>query len=159
MLKSGLAFSALMVGFSCTLGTGTASAASDPDLTPLIDTTCNYSQVIAGINDLDPGMGGEIANFPPAANRLQQFLALPNDQRQQFVDGEVASHPRAQEIIDAIEGDPGGQKDITILDQVSKSCGNYPADPGAPVPGPAPAPAPAPVPVPVPAPVPVPPAA
>lgn len=148
MVKSAVAVSALILGLSATLGAGTASAVSDPDLTPLVDTTCNYDQVIAGINDLDPGMGQEIANFPPAANRLQQFLALPNDQRQQFVDGELSAHPRAEKIIDAIEGDPGGQEDLTILDQVSQSCGKYPTAPGAPAdPAPAPAaPAPAPAP-------------
>lgn len=147
MVKSVLAVSALIVGIS-SLGTGTASAVSDPDLTPLIDTTCTYDQVIAGINDLDPGMGQEIANFPPAANRLQQFLALPNDQRQQFIDGELSTHPRAEKIIDAIEGDPGGQEDLTILDQVSQSCSKYPVAPAAPdAPSPAPAPeAPAPTP-------------
>lgn len=149
--KAALTTAALGVALAGTTA-GVALAGVGPDLTPLIDTTCNYSQVIAGINALDPGLGDKIANFPPVAGKLQQFLAAPNDQRQAIATTELDDHPRLQEIVDAVEGDPGGQMDIGLLTQVSKSCSTYPAGTAASAGAPTPAPAPMPTPVAVPAP-------
>ena len=60
---------------SSAAGIGVASA--EPDLSPLINTTCSYPQVVAALNATSPAAAAKFQNSHMAQGWLQQFLASP----------------------------------------------------------------------------------
>ena len=59
------------LALSLTAGAGVASA--DPDLGPVVNTTCNYSQVTAALNAQDPAAAAQF-NDSPMAQVLVAFI-------------------------------------------------------------------------------------
>ena len=94
---------------SLTVGAGVASA--DPDLDPIVNTTCNYSQVMAAINAQDPAAAARLNSSPFAQSALQRFLAAPPSERLEMAQ-QVESSPRAQQYFGLVE-------------QVASTCNNY----------------------------------
>ena len=68
------------VAVSLTAASGIASA--EPDLTPFVNTTCNYSQVMAALNAQSPAYAEQLNSSPMAQNWLRSFLASPRPERQ-----------------------------------------------------------------------------
>jgi hemophore-related protein len=68
------------VAFALSAATGVASA--DPD--PVINTTCNYGQVMAALNATDPASAAAFNQSPAAQNFLNRFLAAGPPQRAQM---------------------------------------------------------------------------
>jgi hemophore-related protein len=101
------------LALSLTPGTGVASA--DPDLSPVINTTCNYSQVVSAINVQSPPAGAALSASPTAQAVLRGFLASSPDQRQQIVQ-ELESKPESQ---------PYFQQYVGAVLQVANTCNNY----------------------------------
>ena len=115
------------VAVAATMGVGVASAG--PDLTPIINTTCNYAQVTAALNAVSPDMAAKLAQNPMVSSRLQSFLAAPIDERQQMV----------QQVMARRGGGGGGgggggaaaaagvnpQQILATLTQVVNTCNNY----------------------------------
>ena len=79
------------VAFALTAGSGIASA--DP-LDPIINTTCNYGQVMAALNATDPAAAAQLNGSPLAQGYVQQFLASPPPQRAQIA-AQVQAMPSA----------------------------------------------------------------
>ena len=114
MIKLSLTRLAVAVGglaLSLTAGAGVASA--DPDLGPIVNTTCNYAQVMSALQR------DKIRQLPRnstlrrrAQSYLRQFLASPPSQRQ--ADG--PADWRAQ---------PGAEQQFGIVQQVFSTCNNY----------------------------------
>ena len=78
--------SAKLVAFaSLALTTGVGVASASPDLGPLINTTCSYSQVMAALQANTPDMANALVADPQAQAGLRQFLAMSPDQRRQYV--------------------------------------------------------------------------
>lgn len=102
-LGGGLAVSAL------TLSAGVASA--QQDLSPLVNTTCTYDQVVAALNDHEPVLAGQLAAQPSSQAILRNFLASPPAQRQATAT-QLASYPGAQSVIGPLLG-------------IAGSCNNY----------------------------------
>jgi hemophore-related protein len=102
-----IAFGSLAV--SLTTGVGVASA--QPDMGPLINTTCSYPQVMAALNTQRPDLANEFAAEPMAQTMLSRFLASPVDQRQQMVQ--------------RIQSTPMGQQYIGSILQIANTCNNY----------------------------------
>ena len=71
------------LALSLTAGVGVASAG--PDIGPLINTTCNYSQVVAALHAKAPDLANALSADPQAQAGLRQFLAMSPDQRRQYV--------------------------------------------------------------------------
>jgi hemophore-related protein len=71
------------LALSCVTGIGVASA--EPDLGPLINTTCNYSQAMAALNAQSPDAAQTFNGSPVAQVWLRSFLAAPADQRQRML--------------------------------------------------------------------------
>ena len=94
-------------------GTGVASA--DPDLSPVINTTCSYSQVVSAINVQSPPAGAALSASPTAQAVLRGFLASSPDQRQQIVQ-ELESKPESQ---------PYFQQYVGAVLQVANTCNNF----------------------------------
>jgi hemophore-related protein len=112
MIKLWLTRRAVAVGglaLSLTVGAGVASA--DPDLGPIVNTTCSYPQVMAALNAQDPATAAQFKSSPMAQSALQQFLAAPPSQRLQMAQ-QMESSPRAQQY-------------FGLIQQVAATCNNY----------------------------------
>jgi hemophore-related protein len=102
-----------IVAVAATMGVGVASA--DPDLGPIINTTCSYAQVTAALNVVAPDMAAKLAGNSMISSRLQSFLAAPVDQRQQMANQAMA------------RGGGSGQaaQILGTLTQVANVCNSY----------------------------------
>jgi hemophore-related protein len=112
MIKLSLTRLAVAVGglaLSLTAGAGVASA--DPDLGPIVNSTCNYSQVMAALNAENPSAASYINSSPDQQAGLRQFLASPPSRRQAM----------AQQM----ESSPGAQQYFGLVQQVFSTCNNY----------------------------------
>ncbi len=116
--KLGFACSAVALAVSLS---GAATVSAQPDLGPLINTTCSYAQIVAALNAQAPDLAQKLADHPQAQAGLQQFLGLPVDQRQQRVQQALAAHPQWQGMIDQNAGTPEGQE----FTQLVNTCHNY----------------------------------
>jgi hemophore-related protein len=96
------------VAFAVTAGAGIASA--DP-LDPVINTTCNYGQVMAALNVTDPAAAAQLNASPMAQGYLRQFLASPPPKRAQMA-AQIQAMPQAQQYFN----------DVT---SVAGSCNSY----------------------------------
>ena len=101
--------------------TGAGIAGAQPNLQPFINTTCTYAQVTAALNAEAPDLAKELAEFPMASSRLQQFLAAPVDQRQQMA--QQAANQLSQ--YQAMLGGGNQQQNSAELTQVANTCNNY----------------------------------
>jgi hemophore-related protein len=97
------------LALSLTAGAGVASA--DPDLGPIVNTTCTYPQVMSAVNAQNPTAAQYINSSPENQSGLRQFLASPHDQRLQM----------AQQM----ESAPGTQQYFGLIQQVFNACNNY----------------------------------
>jgi hemophore-related protein len=96
-----------------TPGAGVASA--DPDLSPVINTTCSYSQVVSALNAQSPPAAAALSASPSAQAVLRGFLVSSPDQRQQIID-ELRSKPESQ---------PYFQQYVWGVLLVANTCNNY----------------------------------
>jgi hemophore-related protein len=90
--------------------TGIGVASADPDVGPLIGTTCSYSQAIAALNAQSPDAAQAFAASPVAQVWLRSFLAAPADQRQRML--QLLQGGRAQQYLGAAL-------------QAANTCNNY----------------------------------
>lgn len=112
MLTLSLARAAAGVGclaLSLTVGAGIASA--DPDLGPIITTTCNYGQVMGALNAESPQAAAQFNASPAAQAWLHSFLAAPPGKRQQMAQ-------QAQSL-------PALQQYTGVIVRVANTCNNY----------------------------------
>ena len=112
MFTLSLARLAVAVGglaLSLTAGAGVASAG--PDLGPVVNTTCNYSQVTAALDAQDPSAAAEFNDSPEAQSWLRSFLASPPGQRQQ--------------MLQEVQGMAGTEEYVGTVVQLANTCNNY----------------------------------
>lgn len=112
MIKLALTRPAIAVGglaLWLTAGAGVASA--DPDLGPMVNTTCSYPQVVSALNAQDPSAAAAFNASPRMQSGLRKFLTAPPDQRQQM----------AQRMASAQATQPY----FGLLQQVFNTCNNY----------------------------------
>ncbi|MEO6793594.1 MAG: hemophore-related protein [Mycobacterium sp.] len=104
-----LAVAAGSLALSLSAGAGLASA--DPDLSPIINTTCNYSQVSAALNAENPGAAADFNASPLAQTWLRSFLSSPPEKRQR--------------IANQIQAMPEAQQYVGTITSIAGSCNNY----------------------------------
>jgi len=112
MIKLSLRRLAVAVGglaLSLTAGAGVASA--DPDLDPIVNTTCSYAQVMSALNAQDPATAAQFNASPASGSFLRHFLASPPNQRLR----------QAQQM----QSTPGAQQYFGLIQQVFNTCNNY----------------------------------
>jgi hemophore-related protein len=97
------------VALSLTAGSGMASA--EPDVNPIINSTCTYPQVMAALNDQSPELADQLSSTPAANAWLQGLIAASPDQRKIMV-------AQAQAM-------PGVQQYTPVILQVANTCNNY----------------------------------
>jgi hemophore-related protein len=112
MIKMPLTRLAVAVaGLALSLTAGPWVASADPDLGPIVNTTCNYSQVMGALNAQEPAAAAQFKSSPIAQSYLRQFLAAPPSQRQAM----------AQQAM----GTPGAAQQFGLIQQLAASCNNY----------------------------------
>jgi hemophore-related protein len=90
-------------------GGGTASAT--PDVSPIVNSTCTYPQVMAALNAKNPDVANQITANPLATAWLQQLIASPPDGRRQ--------------MIQQAQGVPAVQQYQGLIFQVAGTCNNF----------------------------------
>src|ERR1700751_915689 len=101
--KLAAAFGGVAVAWSA--ATGGASA------DPIVDTTCNYGQVMAALNATDPATAAQFNQSPMAQSYLRNFLAAPPPKRAQMA-AQIRAMPQAAQFLGTME-------------QVAGVCNNY----------------------------------
>lgn len=112
MIKLSLSRLAVAVGglaLSLTAGAGVASA--DPDLDPIVNTTCTYPQVMSAMNAQDPATAAQFSASPKMQSALRQFLASPPPQRLRTAQ--------------MMEASPMAQQYFALIQQVAVTCNNF----------------------------------
>ena len=66
-------------GLALSLAIATGVASADPDLGPLVNTTCTYPQAMAALNAQSPAAAQEFSASPTAQAWLRTFLGAPVD--------------------------------------------------------------------------------
>jgi hemophore-related protein len=102
-------------GLALSLTAGAGVATADPDLGPVINTTCNYSQVLAALNAQSPAAAAQLNASPTAQSVLRGFLDSSPDERQQIAQ-ELQSRPGSQQYF---------QQYVGVVLQVANTCNNY----------------------------------
>ena len=108
-------FAAAVGGLTLLLTVWAGVASADPDLGPVINTTCNYSQVVSALNAQDPAASAGLSASPTAQAALRGFLASTPDQREQIAQ-ELESRPGSQPYV---------QQYVGLVLQVANTCHNY----------------------------------
>jgi hemophore-related protein len=98
-------------GLALSLSTGAGIASAQPDASVIVNSTCTYPQVMAALNDQNPGVANELNANPIATGWLQGLVAAPPDQRWQMVE--------------QVQGIPALQPYIPVIFQVANTCNNY----------------------------------
>jgi hemophore-related protein len=98
-------------GLALSLAITTGVASADPDLGPLLNTTCTYPQAMAALNAQSAAAAQQFAASPVAQGWLRSFLAAPLDQRQRMIQ-------QAQNL-------PGAQQYEGLVLQVADTCQNF----------------------------------
>lgn len=112
MIELSLTRLAVVVGglaLSLTAGAGLASA--DPDLGPIVNSTCSYPQAVAALNAQNPDVAAQFNESPMTQSMLRRFLAAAPAQRQQMAQ-QMANSPGAAQYFGAIQ-------------QMFATCNNY----------------------------------
>lgn len=99
----------LAVAVPMFVSTGTASA--QPDLSPIVNTTCSYEQVMAALNDQQPALASQLAAQPASQGVLRNFLA--------------SAPPQRQATVNQLSSYPGAQAYFTPLLNIAGSCSSY----------------------------------
>lgn len=99
----GMGVAAGAAALSLGLGAGVASA--DP-LDGVVNTTCNYGQVMAALDATNPGAAAQLHASPMAQSYLQRFLASGPGQRQQMA-AQLQAMPGASQYIGVVESVAG----------------------------------------------------
>ncbi len=77
----------------------------------VINTTCNYGQVMAALNATDPATAAQFNSSPAVQGYLRQFLASPPPKRAQMAQ-QIQAMPQAAQYFNTIQ-------------QVAVVCNNY----------------------------------
>ncbi len=96
-------------------------ASADPVTSALATTTCSYAQVTAAMAAQAPDLAGLLTSHSNMQTKLQQFLALPINQRQQAIAQQQAANPQMDQMITRAIGPQGAQEMI----QVASTCRSY----------------------------------
>jgi hemophore-related protein len=98
---------------------------ADPGDGPLIETTCSYAQLMAALQVEAPAASARLAEHPDAQAKLQEFVALPVDQRKQRLQQFLDRNPDVRAKIDQKRNTPEGQAKIQMLAGIAATCHNY----------------------------------
>lgn len=91
--------------------TAAAGVASADPMDQIINTTCNYGQVMAALNATDPAAAAQLNQSPVAQSYIRQFLA--------------ASPPRRAQLAAQVQAMPAAAQYFNDIQQVAVTCNNF----------------------------------
>lgn len=102
MKTSSMARLAATVGaLALSLTAGVGVAAAEPDISPAVNSTCTYSQVVAALNAQYPDAAAQFNASPEAQAWLHDLVdAAPPQRREMLLD--MANRPEAQPFHDIV---------------------------------------------------------
>lgn len=98
-------------GLALSVIAGASVASAEPDVSPIINSTCSYDQVMYALDEQRPDLAAQVYANPIAQAWLRQLVASPADQRVEMVQ-------QAQAV-------PGVQELEQPIMNVAKTCNNY----------------------------------
>ncbi|MCP9274134.1 hemophore-related protein [Mycolicibacterium arenosum] len=72
-------------GLLLAAGAGAGIASAEPDVEAIVNSPCNYSQVVAALKAQDPAAASQLLGNPIANGYLQQLVAAPPDGRRGLI--------------------------------------------------------------------------
>jgi hemophore-related protein len=123
-MKNALAVIAIVSGL-LTVAPLSPTASAEPGDGPLIETTCSYAQLMAALQVEAPQASARLAEHPDAQVKLQEFVALPVDQRKQRVQQFLDRNPDVRAKIDEKRNTPEGQARMQKAVVLAATCHNY----------------------------------
>jgi hemophore-related protein len=111
MKPSSTRLAVAIAGLALSLTGGAGIASADPDLGPIVNTTCSYPQVMAALNAQNPAAAAEFNSSQVAQAYLHEFLASPPSERLTM----------AQQLAD----EPEAQEQFGLIQQVAVTCNKY----------------------------------
>ncbi|MDV3128649.1 hemophore-related protein [Mycobacterium sp. 21AC1] len=100
-----------MGGAALALSAGAGLASAQPDLGPMVNTTCSYDQAMAAVHAENPMAAKYLDESPPNLQFLQVFLSSPQDKR--------------VDLLNQIKNNPGASQALPVFQQMMTSCVNY----------------------------------
>jgi hemophore-related protein len=100
-----------VAGLALSLNAGAGVASADPDLGPIVNTTCNYSQVMAALNAQNPAAAAQINQSQVAQSYLHQFLLSPPSRR--------------MAMAQMLASQPGAADQFGLVQSVAATCNNF----------------------------------
>ncbi|WP_051132930.1 hemophore-related protein [Nocardia paucivorans] len=91
----------------------------------LLETTCSYPQVEAAIRAEAPELAAILDANPEGKTKLQEFLALPVEQRKQRSQEYLDTHPEARTRMEERSNAPEAQRYRDIARRIADTCHNY----------------------------------
>lgn len=98
-------------GLALSLTAGAGIAYAGPDVSPIINSTCTYPQVMAALNAQDSGLAQQLSQNPAATGWLQALVSAGPEQRKAMV-------AQAQTI-------PAVQQYTPVILAVANTCNNF----------------------------------
>lgn len=103
---------ACLAGSLGSLAIETGIASAQPDMSAIVNSTCTYPQVMAALNDQNPGVANDLNSSPLATGWLRSLIDAPPAQR--------------TTMVQQVQGDPTVQSYMPVIYQVAGSCNKYP---------------------------------
>ena len=98
-------------GVALSLSAAAGIASAQPDTSVIVNSTCTYPQVMAALNDQNPGVAAELNAQPAAVGWLQSLVAAPPAKRARMVQ--------------QVQALPALQPYMPVIYQVANTCNNY----------------------------------
>lgn len=80
-------------GLALTFTAGMGTASADPDITPLLNSTCTYDQVVEAMNQNEPELAATILPNPMAVGFLHRLIDAGPDERRSMYEQAEARFP------------------------------------------------------------------
>jgi hemophore-related protein len=109
--KMAVTIAGIAAAVPLSLGVSAGVASAQPNFGPIVNTTCNYNQVIAALNDQHPDLAAQFAQQPAGQSAVRNFLASSPQQR--------------QATVAFLQGNPTAQAYFGPISDVANTCNNY----------------------------------
>ncbi|MCB0935898.1 MAG: hemophore-related protein [Mycobacterium sp.] len=98
-------------GSALALTAGAGFASAQPDIGPMVNTTCTFDQAMKAVHAENPMAASYLDASPPNLQFLRQFMASTPDQR--------------VSMLNAVKNNPGADEALPVFTQMMTSCVKY----------------------------------
>lgn len=100
-----------MSGLALSLSLGAGIASADPDIDPMVNSTCTYDQWVAALHAQNPGPASAFDSQPQTQAFMQRFLSAPPQRRVSM----------ARMVMNM----PGAAENFPVVQQAFSACNSY----------------------------------